>query len=565
MGLEYHPWAAAEVPGETVDLLGEPPPASLAREVAEIADAVGNGAVAVQPVEQHPDATLLCLPIQAPVQEEIGGVEGLILLLEDALGILQGIEQIAPHKVVPKPSGGEDGLDVLTLVTLGDIIEHRRERMQRSSAVLLEQPPRDAHDGRRLQSARQHRPHGERAAQPAPYGLREDLPERLSVLGVGLHPDLARRIERPVPLHAHAAPAHRHPVRRRQPHDLLVERDLLVLEQGHEVVGDAYFVQTTRHVREREQPLDLRREAEQPARRVVVVERLDAEMVARAEQRRAARVPDGKREVAQQVLRATLAPALVGGEDELSVRDRAGRTEHGAEVGAVVDARVRREDERAVGARERGEEIEQVGLEPVVSDVVLGEQLVPQGGDADGLLDEGPDARANPIEGVVDARLELEHRGFACEVAGNLASSRDDDRLQRQRVHPISKADHASSCTRLQVGGPGGRDAAAGRRRAGRPWSRGGASYPLATRYKSVAFRALAGPPVAGIFSPPRSPPHAPLSAATRCSVPVVGRRAQGDRKSTRLNSSHGYISYAVFCLKKKNKNSAKPLNTAYV
>src|SRR2546429_5098722 len=28
------------------------------------------------------------------------------------------------------------------------------------------------------------------------------------------------------------------------------------------------------------------------------------------------------------------------------------------------------------------------------------------------------------------------------------------------------------------------------------------------------------------------------------------------DRKSTRLNSSHGYISYAVFCLKKKNKTN---------
>src|SRR5687768_17893590 len=27
------------------------------------------------------------------------------------------------------------------------------------------------------------------------------------------------------------------------------------------------------------------------------------------------------------------------------------------------------------------------------------------------------------------------------------------------------------------------------------------------------------------------------------------------DRKSTRLNSSHGYISYAVFCLKKKKKH----------
>src|SRR2546422_7875763 len=30
------------------------------------------------------------------------------------------------------------------------------------------------------------------------------------------------------------------------------------------------------------------------------------------------------------------------------------------------------------------------------------------------------------------------------------------------------------------------------------------------------------------------------------------GRRRGTDRKSTRLNSSHGYISYAVFCLKKK-------------
>src|SRR2546429_823912 len=32
--------------------------------------------------------------------------------------------------------------------------------------------------------------------------------------------------------------------------------------------------------------------------------------------------------------------------------------------------------------------------------------------------------------------------------------------------------------------------------------------------------------------------------------------RAHRDRKSTRLNSSHGYISYAVFCLKKKKKHS---------
>src|SRR2546422_7645089 len=35
-------------------------------------------------------------------------------------------------------------------------------------------------------------------------------------------------------------------------------------------------------------------------------------------------------------------------------------------------------------------------------------------------------------------------------------------------------------------------------------------------------------------------------------SAPVREIQASGDRKSTRLNSSHGYISYAVFCLKKK-------------
>src|SRR2546422_11269677 len=37
-------------------------------------------------------------------------------------------------------------------------------------------------------------------------------------------------------------------------------------------------------------------------------------------------------------------------------------------------------------------------------------------------------------------------------------------------------------------------------------------------------------------------------------------REKQIDRKSTRLNSSHGYISYAVFCLKKKKKNNHDPL-----
>src|SRR2546422_6598797 len=37
-----------------------------------------------------------------------------------------------------------------------------------------------------------------------------------------------------------------------------------------------------------------------------------------------------------------------------------------------------------------------------------------------------------------------------------------------------------------------------------------------------------------------------------------LGPYRERDRKSTRLNSSHGYISYAVFCLKKKKKTKAR-------
>src|SRR2546429_3570741 len=36
----------------------------------------------------------------------------------------------------------------------------------------------------------------------------------------------------------------------------------------------------------------------------------------------------------------------------------------------------------------------------------------------------------------------------------------------------------------------------------------------------------------------------------------MTDARERRDRKSTRLNSSHGYISYAVFCLKKKKKKA---------
>src|SRR2546422_2482836 len=44
-----------------------------------------------------------------------------------------------------------------------------------------------------------------------------------------------------------------------------------------------------------------------------------------------------------------------------------------------------------------------------------------------------------------------------------------------------------------------------------------------------------------------------PVDSAIRRPGPLMWL-VERDRKSTRLNSSHGYISYAVFCLKKKKK-----------
>src|SRR2546422_6129627 len=49
------------------------------------------------------------------------------------------------------------------------------------------------------------------------------------------------------------------------------------------------------------------------------------------------------------------------------------------------------------------------------------------------------------------------------------------------------------------------------------------------------------------------------LLAAVGMQQHQIAARVQ-DRKSTRLNSSHGYISYAVFCLKKKRTSAARTI-----
>src|SRR2546422_7339077 len=68
--------------------------------------------------------------------------------------------------------------------------------------------------------------------------------------------------------------------------------------------------------------------------------------------------------------------------------------------------------------------------------------------------------------------------------------------------------------------------------------------FPYTTLFRSLhglaGFRAQAAHAFVGVVAGESRQVHA----------------GNGDRKSTRLNSSHGYISYAVFCLKKKKNTS---------
>src|SRR2546422_2647071 len=76
----------------------------------------------------------------------------------------------------------------------------------------------------------------------------------------------------------------------------------------------------------------------------------------------------------------------------------------------------------------------------------------------------------------------------------------------------------------------------------------------------TTLFRSRSSPGPAGDRAACRSGERGHDDAVLHPALPEpevgLARRARlQDRKSTRLNSSHGYISYAVFCLKKKKKN----------
>src|SRR5687768_18140085 len=85
--------------------------------------------------------------------------------------------------------------------------------------------------------------------------------------------------------------------------------------------------------------------------------------------------------------------------------------------------------------------------------------------------------------------------------------------------------------------------------------------FPYTTLFRSAIALAQRGAVVTGVDA------SAEMLAVARLRAQEAGAsvtfkqgdaHALEDRKSTRLNSSHGYISYAVFCLKKKKKHKIK-------
>src|SRR3712207_7725566 len=82
--------------------------------------------------------------------------------------------------------------------------------------------------------------------------------------------------------------------------------------------------------------------------------------------------------------------------------------------------------------------------------------------------------------------------------------------------------------------------------------------FPYTTLFRSTHLRDVAFRPSPHARYNPYPPIHCLVNQETLRTDRIDGV----DRKSTRLNSSHANISYAVFCLKKKSARSSSPAPT---
>src|SRR2546430_10462388 len=82
--------------------------------------------------------------------------------------------------------------------------------------------------------------------------------------------------------------------------------------------------------------------------------------------------------------------------------------------------------------------------------------------------------------------------------------------------------------------------------------------FPYTTLFRSKQFRPqLAGGAVRAVQNDAEAVQVGPVNHFAAQEIQVIGVE-RSDRKSTRLNSSHSQISYAVFCLKTKKKTQTE-------
>src|SRR3712207_7996617 len=89
--------------------------------------------------------------------------------------------------------------------------------------------------------------------------------------------------------------------------------------------------------------------------------------------------------------------------------------------------------------------------------------------------------------------------------------------------------------------------------------------FPYTTLFRSGGVRVAAGVRTLLLWCPDWPVIAAEIVEGVAASGAVVVLHGNRDRKSTRLNSSHANISYAVFCLKKKNEKGETLKATGYM
>src|SRR5215469_8068538 len=160
----------------------------------------------------------------------------------------------------------------------------------------------------------------------------------------------------PIPLDADTASGRGQRVRRRQSANISITRGgRIAIESEQQKIGDGGMIQLTGNIGVSSQAIE--RIAENKlTRKINVVEGLDAEVIASAEECVFSRVPNRKREIAPQMRDAIPAPQGIRMEDQLGICDGpcelvSAGFDRGTQFGAGVEAHVRRNGEAAVQCR----------------------------------------------------------------------------------------------------------------------------------------------------------------------------------------------------------------------